>query len=95
MKLARRLLTELNGGSTTFPPVEGTWQESPDSEPIWEETVIVYSFIRPDSFVGGLPRLREFLHRFGRETNQGEVAFEYENRMYYIKRYDIAPGDNP
>lgn len=50
---ARELLTELNGGSTTFPPVEGSWQESPDADPVWEDTVVVYSFIRPAAFLPG------------------------------------------
>ena len=49
-----------------------------------------YSFIRPADFFANLPAIREFLHRMGRETNQGEVAFEFENRFYLISNYDQA-----
>src|SRR4051794_38448106 len=38
-------------------------------EIIWENPVVVYSFLRPSFFQGNLPRIREFLHRLGRETN--------------------------
>lgn len=89
---ARQLLTEINRGSTALPPVGGTWLNARD-EPIWEDTVIVYSFILPDPFEAGLPRLREFLHRFGRETNQGEVVFEFDGRFYRIKSYDPPPSE--
>ncbi|HZU37332.1 MAG TPA: hypothetical protein VFA18_15520 [Gemmataceae bacterium] len=40
--------------------------------------------------VGSLPRLREFLHRMGRETNQGEIAFEFDGRFYRIRNFDAA-----
>lgn len=87
---AMQLLSEINGGATAFPPVEGAWLNDTEAEPelIWETTVMIYSFIKPDSFLDNLPRLREFLHRFGRETNQGEVAFEFAGRFYRIRRFD-------
>jgi hypothetical protein len=51
--------------------------------------VIVYSFVpRPEQLTKNLPRLRAFLHRMGRETNQGEIAFEFDNRFYRIRRFD-------
>jgi hypothetical protein len=86
---AIRLLSEINGGATAMPPVEGTWLDN-DGEIIWEHPVIVYSFIRPDQFVTNLPRLREFLHRMGRETRQGEIAFEFDNRFYRIRSFEPA-----
>src|SRR5437870_254779 len=69
---AIRLLSEINGGATAMPPVEGAWLND-DGQIIWENPVVVYSFVRPDVFVANLPRIREFLHRMGRETNQGEI----------------------
>src|SRR5947209_17410827 len=69
---AIRLLSEINGGATAMPPVEGGWLND-HGEIIWENTVIVYSFVRPDKFLGNLPRLREFVHRRGRATDQGEI----------------------
>jgi hypothetical protein len=41
-------------------------------------------------FVAGLPRLREFLHRLGRETNQGEIGFEFDGCFYRIRNFTRA-----
>jgi hypothetical protein len=84
---AIQLLSELNGGATAMPPVEGAWLND-ENRIIWEHPVVVYSFIRARVFRSNLPRVREFLHRMGRETNQGEVAFEFENEFYLIREYD-------
>jgi hypothetical protein len=84
---ALRLLTELNGGATAMPPTEGVWGND-EGELIWEHPVVVYSFIRPQVFRANLSRIREFLHRMGRETNQGEVAVEFEGRFYLIREFD-------
>ena len=35
-----------------------------------------------------LKSLREFLHRFDRETNQGEVVFESAGEFFRIREYD-------
>jgi hypothetical protein len=86
---AIRLLAEINGGATAMPPVEGGWL-SDEGEIIWENPVVVYSFIRPDEFLNNLPRIREYLHRMGRETNQGEIAFEFDGRFYRIRKFDPA-----
>jgi hypothetical protein len=86
---AIRLLSEMNGGATAMPPVEGGWLTD-QGEIIWENPVLVYSFIRPDQFLSSLPRVREFLHRMGRETNQGEIAFEFDGRFYRIRNFDAA-----
>lgn len=86
---AIRLLSEMNGGATAMPPVEGGWLND-DGEIIWENPVVIYSFIRPEDFVANLAKVREFLHRMGRETGQGEIAFEFDNRFYLIRQYDPA-----
>jgi hypothetical protein len=86
---AIRLLSEINGGATAMPPVEGGWLND-TGEIIWENPVVVYSFIRPDEFVANLPRLRESLHRMGRETNQGEIAFEFDQQFHMIRTFDTA-----
>jgi hypothetical protein len=84
---ALRLLSEINGGATAI-PVEGGWLNE-EGQIILEHPVVVYSFVsRPDEFVKQLPRLRAFLHRLGRETNQGEVAFEFDTRFYRIREFD-------
>ncbi len=86
---AIELLSEINGGCTAMPPVEGGWL-SDDKEIVWENPVVVYSFVRPDEFVASLQRIREFLHRLGRETDQGEIAFEFDGRFYRIREFDAA-----
>lgn len=53
-----------------MPPVEGAWLND-ENEIIWENPVVVYSFIRTTQFLANLPRIREFLHRLGRDTDQG------------------------
>jgi hypothetical protein len=84
-----RLLSEINGGATAI-PVEGGWLND-EGTIILEHPVVVYSFVsRPAEFLKQLPRLRAFLHRLGRETNQGEVAFEFDDRFYRIRQFDTA-----
>jgi hypothetical protein len=90
---ALALLTELNGGATAMPQTEGVWGNE-QGELIWEHPVVVYSFIRVEEFHANLPRVREFLHRMGRETNQGEVAFEFQTEFFLIREYD-SPTESP
>jgi hypothetical protein len=86
---AIRLLSELNGGATSL-PAEGGWL-SDEGKIILEHPVIVYSNVKqPTEFRRNLPRLREFLHRMGRETNQGEIAFEFDNAFFRIRIFDPA-----
>ena len=71
-----------------MPPVEGGWL-SDENGIIWENPVVVYSFIRHDEFVSNLPRIRAFMHRLGRETDQGEIAFESDERFYRIWTFNL------
>jgi len=52
-------------------------------------TRIIYTFIDPDRLAALLSRLREFLLRFGRETDQGEVKFEFDGWLWTIANYDL------
>lgn len=54
--------------------------------------MIVYSYVDPDAFERSLGELRTFLHRMGRETGQGEVAFEFDGRFYRIRAFDKVDG---
>jgi len=92
---AIRLLSELNGGATAMPPVEGAWLNNDLKQIVWENPMVVYSYIRPVSFQTNLLRVREFLHRLGRETNQGEVAVELDGRFYLIREFDTPLGGVP
>lgn len=84
---AQELLTRIGNGATAFPPVRGTWQK-PDGGVLWEETTIMYTYIDADKMEENLGRLREFLHAFGRETNQGEVVFEFDGWFFRLNAYD-------
>jgi hypothetical protein len=84
-----RLLSEINRGATSQ-PAEGGWLND-EGKLILEQPVIVYSYVKDArEFANNLPRLRAFLHRLGRETNQGEIAFEFEGRFYRIRTFDPA-----
>jgi len=61
-----------------------------NSEIIQEKAKIIYTYIFPDKFEENIGALREFLHRFGRETNQGEVVVEFDGRFYRIRKLDAA-----
>jgi hypothetical protein len=65
----------------------GCWMGD-DNKIVWEHPIVVYSFIRPKEFIANLPRVREFLHRMGRETDQGEVAFEFGSDFFRIRTFD-------
>src|SRR6266446_4190195 len=67
---ARELLSQIGGGSTAYPPADGNWINE-EGENLWEQTRIVFCYIYPDRLRAKSAELREFLHRFGRETNQG------------------------
>lgn len=82
-----QLLAEIGGGVTILPPSEGGWL-SGSGAIVWEKPVLIYTFIKPDAFRRSIPKLRDFLHRLGRDTNQGEVAFEFDGRFYRVIEFD-------
>jgi hypothetical protein len=86
---AIRLLSEVGGGATALPPCEGAWSNDQTDELVWENPVIVYTYIKPDLFAAALPRIRSWLYRLGRETNQGEIAFEFKDKFFRIRTFDL------
>lgn len=84
---ALQLLGSVGGGATAMPPVEGVWAKA-EGEFVWDNPVVVYSYIKSDQFMARLSELRSFLHKMGRETRQGEVAFEFDGRFYRIREFD-------
>ena len=87
VKEAREILSRIGGGSTALPPADGTW-ETESGGILWEQTVLAYCFVNPDRFEANISVLRTFLHRFGRDTNQGEVVVEFDGRFFRIKNFD-------
>lgn len=81
IKEAQKVLTAIGGGSTSMPPADGTWMNPESNEIIWGKTTIMYTYIDPDLFEENVSLLRKFLHRFGSETYQGEVAVEFDGKF--------------
>jgi hypothetical protein len=75
-------------GVTIMPPAEGAWYDEENDRIVWEHPVLGYTYIVPEPFLQRLGELREFLHRMGRETNQGEVVCEFDGQFYRITSYD-------
>jgi hypothetical protein len=84
---ALQLLGNIGTGATAMPAAEGVWRKS-QGILVWEHPVIVYSYVHASEFAAALPTIREFLHRMGRETNQGEVAFEFADQFFRIRTFD-------
>ena len=88
---AQEILTRVGEGYTTTPPHDGGW-ETASGQLRREKTAIVYTYIKPDRFFAQVAALREFLHRFGRETNQEIVVAELSGAegswFFRIKEYD-------
>lgn len=79
-----RLLSEIGGGATIMPPVDGAWMNEETGDLIFEQPRIVYSFVRPAAFQDRLQDLVDLVKEMGRETNQGEVVFEFDGDFFVI-----------
>jgi len=88
---AADLLARIGGGVTIMPPVEGGWYDAENRVVIWERPVLVYTFVNAEAFMSLLDELRDFLHRLGRETDQGEVLAEFAGAAYRITKYRGQP----
>ncbi len=89
---AGRLLSELFGGATQMPPARGMWLNEETGQIITEEIILVHCYAR-SSHVNDEARLRqlaEFLHRLGRETNQGEVVVVIGDVLHRIRRFTLG-----
>src|SRR6266571_4950763 len=53
---ALTLLGSAGGGATAMPPVEGVWLDE-SGEYVWENPVVVYSYIKPDNFMAHMAEL--------------------------------------
>lgn len=88
---ALNVMGRLFRGATAFPPGRGVWRDDEaGGRLLKEQTVMVVSYIAPELLTSTtLKSLREFLHRFGRETRQGEVGIVINSKYYGISRYDV------
>lgn len=89
-----RVLATLFRGATAFPPGRGAWRDDErGGQLVFDDTVLVTSYADPGTVTEpALLRLREFLHRLGRDANQGEVGVVVAGHYYGIKQYDSENG---
>lgn len=85
---AAELLVSIGGGVTIPPAYRGGWANQERGETIWETPVLPYTYVVPSRLEEEAPLLRQFLHRMGRETMQGEVAFEFDGEFCRITAFD-------
>lgn len=90
---AETIMFRIGGGATTTPPHRGVTANE-FNQPMREVTVIIYTYVTP-RLLAEIPRLREFLHRFGREMKQREVGVSLsgygETLFLRITKFDGAP----
>lgn len=96
----KKCLMKLNGGTTTI-YTEGTWVEEGIDEngqkvkkDIFEKTAIIKSFVIDEKkFEKGEQEFANLILGFGRDTNQGAVAFETRDSFQLIKDYEQGKKD--
>ena len=88
---ALETLGQLFRGATAFPPGKGIWRDDDKGGILLREiTVMIISYVSKADLYKNLEKLRAFLHRFGREANQGEVGLIISGTYYGISVYDEA-----
>lgn len=81
---ALTVLSEICGGATAMPPVRGAWLNPETRQLVIEEPVLVYSFIEPGAFARRLKEVVHLVKTIGKETNQGQMAIEFDGVLYLI-----------
>lgn len=77
-------------GGTAYPRGLGVWRDdAAGGRLVYDDTTIVFSYVDPhDLGAGELAELRRFLHRMGREANQGEIGLVVDGRYIGITTYE-------
>jgi hypothetical protein len=80
----------LAASATAYPRGVGKWRDDDNAGAlVTDEPTVVTSYANPaDVTDAALAELRTFLHRLGRETNQGEVGIVVDGAYYPITQYD-------
>lgn len=89
---AMNLLSQIGGGATRMPPVQGAWLNPETQALITEEVTLVYSYVDGDTFAARLPDVRALMHSMGRALNQGEVVIEFNDTLYKVQEFDRRRG---
>lgn len=89
---ALETLGALFRGATAYPRARGVWRDDERGGALrYEQPTIVTCYADPRAMTGvAQSRLRAFLHRMGREANQGEIGVVIGDQYYGITDYDPA-----
>jgi hypothetical protein len=85
-----KVLGRLFRGATAYPRGQGVWRDDrAGGRLVFDDTTIVFSYVAPrDLTDAALAELRSFLHRLGREANQGEVGLVLEGHYIGITEFE-------
>lgn len=77
-------------GATAYPRGRGRWRDDEHGGAlVADEPTVVTCYAAPEDITDeALARLRAFLHRLGREAQQGEVGIVFDGQYYGITQYD-------
>lgn len=83
-------LGRLFRGATAFPKGLGVWRnDDAGGQLVFDSTTIVFSYVSPKDLTDkALGELKAFLHRLGREANQGEVGLVLDGHYIGISKYE-------
>lgn len=65
------------------------WRDDASGTLVFDETVMVTSYVIADNLDAGVQGLRAHLHRLGREARQGEVGVVIGGDYFGITEYDV------
>ena len=79
-------------GATAYPRARGVWRDDERGGILrYEQPTIVTCYADPRAMTREAKnRLRAFLHRMGRDANQGEIGIVIGDKYYGITEYDPA-----
>lgn len=89
---ALETLGTLFRGATAYPRARGVWRDDERGGTLrYEEPTIVTCYADAKAMTDiARTRLRAFLHRLGREANQGEVGVVIGDKYYGITEFDAS-----
>src|SRR5438105_2669543 len=87
---ALRVLRMLFGGATAFPQGRGVWRDDERGGAlVFDAPSVVHCWVAASSLTDErLARLRQFIHRMGRETRQGAVGIVIDDEYLEITEFD-------
>lgn len=89
---AGKLMGMLFGGVTRMPTAFGGWLNPETNKLITEPVILIHSYVRAADMASRekLEQLALFLHRMGRETNQGEIAVLIGETFHRIRKFTLV-----